>query len=257
MHPLLHLDGQCALVTGAGSAHGIGFAAARLLCELGCRVAITATGGRIHERAGELPAGSALGFVADLTDRAATGALVEAVESAFGRIDILVNNAGMSMEGAPQHMRHLAQMDDAHWDAAIARNLTTCFNVTRRVLPGMIRRRHGRIINVSSVTGPLAGDPGAADYGAAKAGMVGMSRGLALEVAGDGITVNCLAPGWVATASQTPGEAQAGRHTPLGRSGTPEEMAAMIAFLAMPGAAYITGQVLVVDGGNGLVDRKG
>jgi 3-oxoacyl-[acyl-carrier protein] reductase len=140
---------------------------------------------------------------------------------------------------------------------AQARNLDTCFYVTRRVLPGMLARGRGRIVNVSSVTGPVVSNPGTAGYSAAKAGMVGLSRALALEVAARGVTVNCVAPGWVATASQTADEAQAARHTPIGRAGTPLEMAAAIAFLAMPGASYITGEMLVVDGGNVLQERKG
>ena len=121
----------------------------------------------------------------------------------------------------------------------------------------MLTRQRGRIVNVSSVTGPLVSTPGEAAYSAAKAGMVGMSRALALEVATQGITVNCIAPGWVATGSQIAEEARAALHTPIGRAGTPAEMAAAIAFLAMPGASYITGQLIVIDGGNCLQDRKG
>ena len=259
MHPLFSLEGQVALVTGAGSAQGIGFASARLLAELGARVAIAATGERILRRSGELEAQGheARGYLADLTDRPAAAALVRAVEADFGRIDILVNNAGMSMEGSPEVFSEFAEMSDEAWDLSIARNLTTCYNVTRLVLPGMIRREYGRIVNVSSVTGPLVSSPGEAAYSAAKAAMTGMSRSIALEVAMHNITINNVAPGWVATGSQTEEEKTASLHTPFGRAGTPLEMAAMIAFLATPGAGYITGQVMVVDGGNCLQEAKG
>lgn len=258
-HPLFSLAGQVALVTGAGSPGGIGFAAAQLLAELGCSVALCATGPRIHDRARELQAQGhvARGYVADLTDASATSALVAQVLGDFGQVDVLVNNAGMVQEGGREAFTPLAEMDDAEWHAGVARNLTTCYLVTRRILPGMVARGRGRIVNVASVTGPLVSNPGEAAYSAAKAGMVGMSRALALEVAARGITVNCVAPGWVATASQTADEAHAARHTPLARAGTPQEMAAAIAFLAMPGASYITGALLVVDGGNCLQERKG
>ncbi len=258
-HALFDLRGQVALVTGAGSAGGIGYAAGALLAELGCRVALCATGPRIHTRAAELSARGfeARGYQGDLTDPHATTALVNAVLADFGRIDVLVNNAGMVQEGVAEGASGFLDMDLQAWRASLARNLDTCFLVTRSVLPGMLARGAGRIVNVSSVTGPLVSNPGESAYSAAKAGMVGMTRALALEVAEQGVTVNCVAPGWVATASQTPEEVQASAHTPMGRAGTPAEMAAAIAFLAMPGASYITGEMLVVDGGNILQERKG
>jgi 3-oxoacyl-[acyl-carrier protein] reductase len=259
MHPLFSLQGQTALVTGAGSAEGIGFAAAKLLAEMGAEVAVTATGPRIHQRAAELhEAGhTARGYIADLTDRPATRSLVEAVESDFGRIDILVNNAGMTMEGHEDESSEFAEMSDAAWDLSIARNLTTCYNVTRLVLPGMIRRKYGRIVNVASVTGPMVSNKGSSAYSAAKAAMVGMSRSIAIEVGMDNITINNVAPGWIATASQLDDEKIAAQYTPLKRAGTPMETASLIAYLATPGASYITGQILVVDGGNCLQEHKG
>jgi 3-oxoacyl-[acyl-carrier protein] reductase len=258
-HPLFDLRGQVALVTGAGSPAGIGFSTAALLAELGARVALCATGPRIHDRASELVSRGfeARGYQGDLTDADATTGLVRAVLADFGRIDVLVNNAGMAQEGAPESFDAFLSLDLQAWRAGLARNLDTCFLVTQRVLPGMLERGAGRIVNVSSVTGPLVSNPGEAAYSAAKAGMVGMTRALALEVAARGVTVNCVAPGWVATASQTLQEAQASAHTPVGRAGTPAEVAAAIAFLAMPAASYVTGEMLVVDGGNVLQERKG
>ena len=259
MHPLFSLKGQVALVTGAGSEQGIGFACATLLAELGASVAIAATGERIYQRVEELKTAGhqAQGYVADLTDRQQAADLVTAVQADFGRIDILVNNAGMSQQGEPESFELFHQCNDQHWDDSIARNLTTCYNVTRRVLPGMLERGVGRVVNVSSVTGPLVSNPGEAAYSAAKAAMIGMSRSIALEVAGKGITINSVAPGWVATASQTDEEKNASRYTPFSRAGSAQEMAAAVAFLASPGASYITGQLLVVDGGNCLQESKG
>lgn len=258
-HPLFILRGQVALVTGAGSAEGIGLATAQLLAELGCKVAICATGPRIEQRAAELRAlgYEARGYTADLTVSCEAEALVARVLADFGPIDILVNNAGMVQQGQAESLAPFHEITAEQWTADIRRNLDTCFHTTRQVLPGMRARRHGRIINVSSVTGPVVANPGEAAYSAAKAAMVGMSRALALECGTEGITVNCVAPGWVATGSQTADEAHAARHTPLGRAGTPREMAAAIAFLAMPGASYIHGELLIVDGANCLQERKG
>ena len=252
--------GRVALVTGAGSPDGIGFACARILAREGAAVAIGSTTERIHERATELrEAGAeAEGFVADLTDRPAAHALVDAVLARFGRIDILVNNAGMVTVDTPDgESPPLAELDDADWDADIAMNLGTAYNVTRAVLPGMLERGWGRIVMVSSVTGPVVAIPGSVGYAAAKAGMDGLMRGLALEVAGSGVTVNSVAPGWIASGSQTPDEARAGLHTPIGRSGRPEEIAEVVAFLASERASYLLGQSVVVDGGNTIQEIKG
>jgi 3-oxoacyl-[acyl-carrier protein] reductase len=259
MHPLFSLKGQVALVTGAGSEQGIGYACAQLLAEMGAQVAVAATGARIEERAQTLQAAghTVRGYTADLTDRQATNVMVRQIEAYFGRIDMLVNNAGMSKVGSPEVYQLFHEMDDEEWDASIARNLTTCFNVTRQVVPGMVSRRYGRIVNVSSTTGTISSNQGEAAYSAAKAAMVGMSRSIALDVAAYGVTINNVAPGWVATASQTEREIVASRYTPLGRAGSAVEMAGMVAFLASPAASYITGQIFVVDGGNCLQESKG
>lgn len=259
MHPLFSLEGHVAFITGAGSVNGIGFATAKILAELGAEIAITATSERIHQRALELESISpkVKSYLCDLTDRPATRSLIKTIEADFGKIDILVNNAGMAMQGSPEVYDLFCQLSDEDWDNSIERNLTTCFNVTRAVLPGMVARNYGRVINVSSVTGPLVSNQGEAAYSAAKAAMVGMSRSIAIDVAKHDITVNNVAPGWVATASQTEEEAIAAKYTPVGRGGTAMEMATMIAYLASPGASYVTGQMMVVDGGNCLQESKG
>jgi 3-oxoacyl-[acyl-carrier protein] reductase len=251
---------RVALVTGAGSAAGIGFACARVLGREGALLAITSTTTRIGDREAELRAlgVNAAGFVADLTDRLQAHRLVDEVIERFGRIDILVNNAGIASVSGPQPTSPpFLEQDDATWDRDLAVNLGTAYDVTKASLGPMVERGWGRVVMVSSVTGPLVTDPGTTGYGAAKAAMDGLMRGLAIEVASAGVTVNSVAPGWIATASQTPEEAAAGRHTPIGRSGTAEEVAEVVAFLASDRASYLTGQAVVVDGGNTIQEAKG
>lgn len=256
--PALDLTGHTALITGAGSPAGIGFATARALGELGAKLALTGTTDRIHDRAEQLirDGFDATSFIARLESAHLVAELGDALAAASVVPTILVNNAGMIAASDDEMLSGDALMAPDDWNSSIATNLTSVFLVTRLVLPGMRAAGWGRIVSVSSVTGPVMASRDDVAYAAAKAGIVGFTKAIAVDEADAGITANAVAPGWIATGSQLPAEALQGERVPLKRSGTASEVASAIAWLVTPGAAYVTGQLIVVDGGNSVAEQR-
>jgi 3-oxoacyl-[acyl-carrier protein] reductase len=245
---MFDLSGQFALVTGASG--GIGGAIARALHAQGATVALSGTrrealdklGGELGPRVHVAPC--------DLADVAATEALAGQAEAAMGGLDILVNNAGLTRDNL------LARMKNEEWEQVLAVNLSAGFRIARAALRGMMKRRHGRIVGITSIVG-VTGNPGQANYAASKAGMIGFSKALAGEVASRGITVNCVAPGFIATPmtdalNDKQREKLLGA-IPTGRLGAPDDIAAAVVYLASREAAYVTGQTLHVNGGMAMI----
>ncbi len=249
---------RVAIVTGAGSPTGIGFACAQRLVADGFAVVMASTTPRIHDRADEVAqstvGGIAVGVAADLTalDGVAT---VRSAAERMGTVVALVNNAGMmSLAAGSDANVPIEQLSLAQWNDGLARNLTTAFLMSQAVVPSMRANHFGRIVNIASTTGAVVAMPEQTVYSAAKAGMVGMTRSLALEVARAGVTVNAIAPGWIDTASMTESERRAGCATPVGRPGMPSEIAACVAYLVSEAAGYTTGQLFTIDGANAIVE---
>jgi 3-oxoacyl-[acyl-carrier protein] reductase len=253
------LDGKVAVVTGVANTNSIGFATAEVLGHDGAALVVVDIHEKVHECAAQLRSLGidAVAQQADLTDSAAVGHVVGEALARHGRIDILVNNAGLALVGPRDPYEDLVDMTEAKWDFGIAINLKTQFNCCKAVVPHMIERGYGRVVNVSSVTGPVAANPGQPEYCAAKGGVLGLTRGLALEVGKKGITVNAVAPGWVDTGGTSERGRRGAQATPMGRAARPEEIAYLVSFLASERASYITGQLIVVDGGNTIQEYKG
>jgi len=254
-------SGRRVVVTGAGSAMGIGFVTARVLAELGASVALLGLSERVIDRAIELGEHGFDAFAArcDLTDPAATAEAIALVADELGGIDVLVNNAGMTSHDNPANaeMGGIAEISFEGWQGAIARNLDTAFLATKAALPHLRASGTGRIIMISSITGPHMAMRNLVGYAAAKGGMNGLTKGIALDEALHGITCNAVSPGWIHTEALTGPEYEQGFTVPMGRPAQPEEVASAVAWLASPGASYITGQSIIVDGGNSIAEERG
>ena len=241
------LSGKTALVTGAS--RGIGKSIALALAAAGAKVALVARGeAKLAEVAGEITAagGTAAVYPCDVTDSAASAKVIETMVADWGQIDILVNNAGITKDTL------IPRMSDEEWDDVIATNLRSVFLFTRAAIQEMMRKRTGRIINISSVSG-IMGNPGQANYSASKAGIIGFTQTVAREIAGRKVTVNAICPGFIATemtdALGPIVQEEAKKRIPAKRLGEAEEVADGVLYLASDSAAYVTGQILVIDGG--------
>lgn len=240
----IDLTGRTAFVTG--STRGIGRAIAETLHRAGAKVAIVGRSLEVAEAVATQVGDGARGFACDVTDPASVRAAIDAAEAALGPIDILVNNAGLTRDNL------LIRLTEADWDLVLAANLKGAFVATQAVIKGMMKRRQGRIINITSIVG-ITGNAGQANYAASKAGLIGFTKSVAKEYAGRGILANCIAPGFIET-DMTGGLPEATRSAllesiPLKRLGAPGDIAGAVLFLASDLGAYVTGQVLVVDGG--------
>jgi 3-oxoacyl-[acyl-carrier protein] reductase len=245
---MFDLNGKTALVTGASG--GIGGAIARALHKQGATVTLSGTRADALEQLKSSLGERAHVVAAKMDDAADVDRLAKEAEAAMGKIDILVNNAGITRDNLSMRMK------DEDWEKVLQVNLTGTFRLTRAVTRGMMRRRHGRVVNITSIVG-VTGNPGQANYAAAKAGLIGMSKSLAQELASRGITVNCLAPGFITTPMTdvlTDDQKKATlARVPMDRLGTPDEIAAGVVYLASDEAAYVTGQTLHINGGMAMI----
>jgi len=244
------LTNKTALITGAGSGTGIGFASAKFLTSMGAKVFITGKSDRIIDRAKEL---NCPYFVADLTKEAEVLKLIKLVDQEFGQLDVLINNAGMTsvIDKSGIESGSIENTTYANFIAAVERNLVSAFLVTKEALYLLKKSKSPRVIMITSITGPLMAMSDEVGYASSKAGLVGLTRSLALDFAKDNILVNAIAP-----ESQTEKEKQAGLKTPLKRSAQPEEIASLVGYLASDESSYLTGQVIAVDGGNSIMEER-
>lgn len=246
---MFDLAGKTALVTGATG--GIGGEIAKVLAQAGAKVALSGTRAERLEAVAAEIGENAVVVPANLSDTESVDGLIKAAEEALGgQLDILVNNAGITRDQLAMRLK------DEDWQAVLDVNLTSAFKLARNSLRGMMKRRHGRVINITSIVG-VTGNPGQANYAAAKAGMIGWSKSMAQEVAARGITINCDAPGFITTAmTEELGDAQKEKllaGIPAGRMGDSKEIAAAVLFLASDEASYVTGQTLHVNGGMAMI----
>ncbi len=252
---VFNLNQKSALITGAGSSNGIGFASAKFLKSMGAKVFITGKSERIKDRAKELDCPY---FVADLTKEQEVKNLISEVKKAFGNLDVLVNNAGMTSvidsPGAESGSIENTGLDK--FISSVERNLVSAFLVTKESLDLLKKSKSPRVIMITSITGPFMAMKNEVSYASSKAGLAGLTRSLALDFAKDNILVNAIAPGWIQTESQTESENEAGLNTPLKRSAKPEEIASLVGYLASDEASYMTGQVIAVDGGNSIQEER-
>ncbi|NNN02370.1 MAG: SDR family oxidoreductase [Acidimicrobiaceae bacterium] len=256
------LSSRRALISGAGAPNGIGMASARLLGDMGARIFLTAASDRVGERAAQLRLEGidAFSAPADLTRSEEVRWLSAEVVERFGGIDILVNNAGMTSVATPAEasgeVGGIDEVSPGQLTLAFERNVASAFSLTRALMPALRLSSAGRVVMVTSVTGALMAMREQVPYATAKSAMVGLTKALALDEADHGVTVNAVAPGWIGTDSQSEHERLQGLATPMRRSGRADEVAALIAWLCTSEASYITGQTIVVDGGNSLAEER-
>jgi 3-oxoacyl-[acyl-carrier protein] reductase len=257
----MKLDDRVAIITGVAGPQGMGYATAKKLAEDGAILVIADISSEVNERAKELENSgfNVTPFKLDLTRSSEVKSMVDDVLKNRRHIDILANIAGIGPRGSAETGglgKRFVDLSEQEWQSQLDINLKTTYNCTKAVLPIMINQNYGRIINMSSVTGPLVSNPGTSAYSAAKGAVSALTKALALEVAEYRITVNAVAPGWIHTGSSRPSELKASLATPMRRAGEPSEVANLISFLASDESSYITGHNIVIDGGNILQEDK-
>lgn len=251
---MLDFSNKVCIISGVSDIKGIGYATAEQLGKLGGILNIIDINPKVMQRADDLGKENILceAYVGDLANRKLVYKIVEKIITEHNRIDILINNAGWHVENEKEGYPEFSDISDELWNKRLETNLLTTYNLTKSVLPIMRNRKYGRIVNVSSVIGPILGAEGDTAYGTGKAAVVGLSKSIAIEVASENITINNVLPGYISSGSQEIEAYNAGLNTPMKRSGSPMEVAHLIAYLASDESSYITGQAIVIDGGNSI-----